>query len=145
MSNYIPNNLRSIVAERAGYVCEYCLISQEDSFHACHIDHIISIKHGGQTEEENLAFACQFCNRNKGADIGSVILPSKEFIRFFNPRVDHWDDHFDLDNGKILPKTEIEQVTVKILDFNNPEALIDRQLLIKAGRYPPAGKPPKQE
>ena len=73
MSSYIPESLRTLVARRANFTCEYCLISQEDTFHTCQIDHIISIKHGGQTVEDNLAFACQFCNRNKGS-VGCGVL-----------------------------------------------------------------------
>lgn len=138
MSNYIPDHLRALVAKRAKFACEYCLISQEDTFHTCHIDHIISIKHGGQTVEENLAFACQLCNRNKGSDVGSFLFSSQHFVRFFNPRTDRWADHFYLEDGLILPKTEVGEATIKILNFNEVETVIDRRLLIKAGRYPPA-------
>lgn len=138
MSSYIPESLRKLVAQRANCTCEYCLISQEDTFHTCQIDHIISIKHGGQTVEDNLAFACQFCNRNKGSDVGSYLYSSQSFVRFFNPRTDLWADHFYLKNGLILSKTKIGEATVKILDFNHVEAVIDRRLLIQAERYPPA-------
>jgi len=136
MSYYISDTLRNIVIERAKHTCEYCLISQEDTFHACHIDHIISIKHGGATSATNLALACSICNRNKGSDVGSYLFSTNEFIRFFNPRKDMWTDHFYIENGKILAKTNIGEATLKILDFNNKELVIDRLLLIKARRYP---------
>lgn len=74
MSQYISDRLRSLVATRANFVCEYCLISQEDAFHAFHIDHIISIKHGGQTIQENLAFACQFFNKMNGKSLQVLLL-----------------------------------------------------------------------
>ncbi len=32
MSRYISDSLRQSVKERAGYVCEYCLMSEEDAF-----------------------------------------------------------------------------------------------------------------
>ncbi|MEZ4851000.1 MAG: HNH endonuclease signature motif containing protein [Bacteroidia bacterium] len=137
MSSYIPETLRVFVAKRAYNCCEYCLLSEEDAFHRFHLDHIISVKHRGQTIQENLALACQFCNRNKGSDVGSFLFSSNQFVRFFNPRIDKWDEHFYLDNGAILSKTEIGEATVKILNFNDAELLIDRQLLIKAGTYPP--------
>lgn len=135
MSQYISDSLRLLVAKRANYQCEYCLIAQADTFHTCHIDHIISIKHGGEAEDQNLAFACQFCNRNKGSDVGSYLFNSNKFVRFYDPRKDKWLDHFYIENGLILPKTEIAKATIKILNFNDPEAVIDRQLLIQAGRY----------
>lgn len=135
MSHYIPETLRMLVAERANYACEYCLIAQVDTFHACHIDHIISLKHTGETTNQNLAFACQFCNRNKGSDVGTYLFDIEKFIRFYNPRKDKWTDHFYLDNGMISPKTEVAQATIKILNFNDPEAVIDRRLLLQSGRY----------
>jgi 5-methylcytosine-specific restriction endonuclease McrA len=57
-------------------------------FFGCEVDHIISVKHEGATTAENLAYACAFCNRNKGSDIGSVDPHSGNFVRFFNPRMD---------------------------------------------------------
>jgi len=72
MTTYISSALRQLVATRAQHLCEYCLIHEDDAFFGCEVDHIISEKHDGQTEAENLAFACAFCNRSKGSDVGSV-------------------------------------------------------------------------
>lgn len=36
------------------------------------------------------------CNRWKGSDIGSILWLGGEFIRFFNPQIDWWADHFRL-------------------------------------------------
>ena len=62
MSRYISDKLRALVAHRAGFRCEYCRLLAEDAFFRFHIDHIVSVKHGGETVEENLAYACQICN-----------------------------------------------------------------------------------
>ena len=56
------------VAERAGYVCEYCLTPEAASFAKHQVDHIIPVKHGGDTTLDNLAFACALCKRRKGSD-----------------------------------------------------------------------------
>lgn len=48
------------------------MFNVEDTYFGCQVDHIISEKHGGATEEHNLAYACSYCNRNKGSDIGSI-------------------------------------------------------------------------
>lgn len=61
---YISEELRRLVATRADYLCEYCLIHKDDTFLGCEIDHIISLKHGGTNDEDNLAHACAFCNRS---------------------------------------------------------------------------------
>lgn len=88
MSRYISTELRRFVAERATGLCEYCLIQESDTFLGCQVDHIISEKHGGATQADNLAYACTFCNRAKGSDIGSMATGSGNFVRFFNPRSD---------------------------------------------------------
>jgi len=53
MSRYIPDALRALVARRANYRCEYCLIQEEDSIFAHETGHFISLKHGRATEPEN--------------------------------------------------------------------------------------------
>ncbi len=81
-------------------------------FFGCEVDHIISIKHGGATTEDNLAYACMACNRQKGSDLGSILWQSGELIRFFNPRTD------------------------RIFEFNSEERILEREELIGLKRYP---------
>jgi hypothetical protein len=126
MPSYIREELRRLVAIRAEYLCEYCLIHEEDTFFGCEVDHIISVKHGGPTEADNLAYACVFCNRQKGSDIGSILLRISEFIRFFNPRIDRWGEHFRLEGAMIQPQTGIGEVTARILGFNHSDRLLER-------------------
>ncbi len=136
MSSYVPVTYRKIVIERAESCCEYCLIHQEDAFLSFEIDHIISEKHGGETAIDNLAYTCFYCNRFKGSDIGSVLLPEMNFIRFYHPRIDVWSEHFELEDAIIHPKTDIGKITAKILKFNEVERIMERQLLIQLERYP---------
>jgi hypothetical protein len=138
MSSYINAALRRLVAARAEYLCEYCLIHEEDAFFGCEVDHIISEKHDGQTEADNLAYACAFCNRAKGSDVGSLVRRTGAFVRFFNPRTDLWGDHFALDGVTIVALSDIGEATTRILDFNNEERLFERQTLQAIGRYPSA-------
>jgi hypothetical protein len=138
MSSYVSAALRRLVAERAAYLCEYCLLHEEDTFFGCEVDHIISEKHGGPTVAENLAYACAFCNRAKGSDVGSIVWRTGTFSRFFHPRTDRWVDHFALDGVTIRPLSDIGEVTTRILDFNNPDRLLERQAVHALGRYPSA-------
>ena len=136
MSRYINENLRAEVERRANEICEYCRIAIEDTYFGGEIDHIISLKHRGKTEAANLALACQPCNRNKGSDIGSIIKNSNNFIRFFNPRTDVWQEHFSVNaDAEIEPLTEIGEVTALILGFNESKRIAERQGLIEIGRY----------
>src|SRR5437763_11384436 len=117
MARWISPELRQAVASRANFLCEYCLIAEADTFYGCEVDHIISLKHGGATELDNLAYACAICNRAKGSYIGSISTGG-EFIRFFNPRTDSWAEHFGLEGGTIQPLTTIGEVTGHIFGFN---------------------------
>ena len=136
MSRHIPDSIRQLVAQRAGYRCEYCRIHQDDFYFQFEIDHIVSLKHEGEKSLENLALACGICNRNKGSDLGTYLDGKKEFVRLFDPRTDDWYEHFELSEGVILAKSPIGRTTVKILDFNNSDRIMLRQVLIAAGRYP---------
>ena len=102
---------------------------EADTEFGCEVDHIISEKHHGSTEPDNLALACFFCNRNKGSDIGSVLGPDgTDFVRFFNPRTDDWDVHFEFDpSGRIITKTDIASVTARILGFNAENRVLERK------------------
>lgn len=136
MSSYISDDLRHLVASRADYICEYCLIHEDDTFFGCQLDHIISLKHGGPTEPNNLAYACAFCNRRKGSDIASIGSETGNLIRFYNPRSDKWADHFRLSGSMIEPVTEIGEATARIFGFNSSDRILERDALIKIGRYP---------
>lgn len=136
MSSYVSEELRRLVADRANRLCEYCLIHEDDCFFGCEVDHIISLKHSGPTEALNLAYACSFCNRNKGSDISSVAGVTGELVRFFNPRIDSWSEHFRLDGNLIEPLTSIGEATARILKFNEIERVLERQTLIVIRRYP---------
>ncbi len=136
MSSYVPAALRRFVAQRAHGLCEYCLIHEDDTFLGCQVEHIIAEKHGGQTVESNLAFACVFCNRFKGSDIATLAQPSSRLCRLFNPRIDRWADHFLLDVLHIVGRTEIGQATATLLCFNNVDRLLERHTLAAENRYP---------
>ena len=135
---YIGADLRRRVVARAEELCEYCLIAEADTFYGCEADHIISEKHGGRTDDENLAYACVGCNQAKGSDIGSIDLRTEAFVRFYNPRTDRWVDHFELVGSHIEGITPIGFVTVRILGFNRVETVLERQTLQCVGCYPSA-------
>ncbi len=133
---YLSQDLRRKIIDRADRRCEYCRIREIDTALGCAIDHMISLKHGGSSDADNLAYACVFCNRYKGSDIGSIIWETQEFVRFYNPRRDQWSDHFQLQGSRIEPISPIGEVTARILGFNDPIRLLERQELIDRGRYP---------
>lgn len=138
MSGSISASLRRLVVSRAAHLCEYCLVHEDDAFYGCEVDHIISVKHGGETREDNLAYACLFCNRNKGSDISSRIPETVQLVRFFNPRLDRWSDHFRIEGAMIMPLTSIGEATARILRFNEEDRVLEREALKAVGRFPSA-------
>lgn len=136
MTVAVNAELREFVIRRANHICEYCLISESDAYLKFQIEHIISRKHGGGSEPENLALACVFCNLHKGSDIASISPETGELVRFYDPRNDRWNKHFRLNGAEIVPISDIGEATVRILKINSEDRLLERQLLINLGRYP---------
>ncbi len=72
MSSAISAALRRFVEERAHQRCEYGRLPMSVAFLRPHeVDHVSALKHGGATDEANLALACWRCNRHKGTDLTS--------------------------------------------------------------------------
>jgi hypothetical protein len=131
---YISEPIKTEVFRRANYKCEYCLINEALSFFTFHVEHILSLKHGGKTELDNLALACPICNLNKGTDIATILSEFDDPVRFFNPRLDQWMDHFILESsGLISAKTYIGKATIKILNLNHPDSIIERKEMLIRG------------
>lgn len=135
MSRYIATKVKKLVAERANHCCEYCLAFENLSFIKFQFDHIISLKHGGITDKENLALSCFPCNNAKGTDVGTI-LSKDEFIRLFNPRKDKWKEHFEIVNFHISPISKIGEATVKVLNLNSIERIEERKSLKELDLFP---------
>jgi hypothetical protein len=131
MSSYIPVALRRLVYERANGCCKYCFTPEIAAFATHEVDHIIAEKHGGRTQEDNLALSCTLCNKHKGTDLASSDPVTGEITPLYHPQ-DRWSDHFCLSGAEFLPLTSIGRVTVRILQLNRRDRIQERQLLIEA-------------
>ena len=135
MPEELRAKVRHLVSSRAGERCEYCLLPEDRAAFPHEVDHILSRKHGGHSEPENLAYCCFICNRYKGTDIASRNR-SGLLVRLFDPRQDTWSDHFRLAGPVIEPLTDIGEITARLLRFNTAERVVERRLLQSLGRYP---------
>ena len=134
MRKSISTHIKNQVIFRSEFKCEYCLLPEKVSFYNFHIDHIRPLKHGGSSLIDNLAYCCTDCNHFKGTDIGS--FENEDIIvRFFNPRKDNWQDHFEIIDDSIIGKTDVGNVTIRIFKFNEIDRLIFRKELIRLGHY----------
>ena len=132
-ATHIPVALRRKVRERAGEVCEYCLIPETMTWSSHTIDHIVAEKHGGATVADNLALACTLCNSRKGSDLASIDEQTGLIERLFHPRRDRWSDNFRLVGGRIEPRTATGRATARLLHFNDTDLVLERELLVAAG------------
>jgi 5-methylcytosine-specific restriction endonuclease McrA len=83
-----------------------------------------------------LALSCLSCNRHKGSDFATIDQVTKEIVPLFNPRRQVWNEHFYLEGARIEGKTQIGQGTARLLQFNVPNRVLERQVLMSQGLYP---------
>lgn len=55
----------------------------------------------------------------------------------FNPRIHHWDEHFELKGAIIHPLTPEARVTVKLFRLNDEDRVAERNRLLDARLYEP--------
>jgi hypothetical protein len=73
-----------------------------------------------------------FISPKKGSDIATFLTTNQIPTRFYNPRTDDWNAHFEvLATGVLSPKTDIGEATIKILKLNHVDAIIERQEMIR--------------
>ena len=114
---YIPVSLRRVVIERSANRCEYCKLAQAGQAATFHIDHVIPIAAGGKTVLENLALACVSCSLSK-SDRQIISDPETEAdVPIFNPRLQHWPEHFYWDGFYLVGHPAIGRATVEALDL----------------------------
>lgn len=130
----ISNELRKVVADRAGNRCEYCLVPDSASILALQIDHIIPERQDGPTILENLALACRSCNVAKGYNVVKYYYETGKTVLLFNPRKEIWTNHFTLqETGIIASLTDKGAATVDILRLNEDIRVEGRLIQIAYG------------
>jgi hypothetical protein len=135
MTGAVAAELRTAVIVRANNRCEYCGMPDTATLFAHEVDHIIAAQHEGISTFENLALACFHCNRHKGPNIATIDPQSRQLVRLFNPRIDHWNEHFQLRHGEIAGLTAVGRGTAALLQFNSPQRLQARRSLVRSGLW----------
>lgn len=100
---------RQQVYERAAGCCKYCRSSIDVRLASFEIDHIVSLKYGGDESSDNLCLSCAPCNRHKGPEIAAIDPLTDEAARLFNPRQHDWSEHF-----RINPDASLAGLTRKV-------------------------------
>lgn len=128
---------RREVYERAGACCEYCRRSVDVRLAKFEIDHIVSLKYGGDESSDNLCLTCAPCNRHKGPEVAAIDPLTDEATKLFNPRQQNWDEHFvDNDDGTLSGLTPEGRATVAVLRLNEAPRVEQRYGERLLGNYP---------
>ena len=136
-SRYIPQELRRQVIERANGRCEYCRLAQAGQAATFHLDHITAFSVEGQTTSENLALACVSCSLRKSARQIAVDPQTGLESPIFNPRQQHWSEHFRWDDIFVVGTTPTGRATADALNMNRAVMLAIRTEEIFFHRHPP--------
>ena len=126
------------VSHRAAHRCEYCHAPEVIFNFPFEVEHVIPVCHNGIDELANLALACRSCNLHKAGHLTGFDEVSQKETDLFNPRQDHWDDHFrvDKETGAILSETGIGRATVARLNMNRETQLAARLQWMRLGLFP---------
>ena len=129
--------LRQQVRERAGGRCEYCRLPDKlELAGPFHVEHVIARQHRGKDVLSNLAWACSRCNRHKGTNLSGVDPDSDEVVPLFNPRREHWPEHFEVVGVIIRGRSPAGRTTAWLLQMNAERRVELRAELISQGLWP---------
>ncbi|MFN0215152.1 MAG: HNH endonuclease [Saprospiraceae bacterium] len=124
---------------RASFLCEYCKASKNYSPSPFDIEHILPTSLGGNSDLDNLAYACNGCNCLKSNKIVAIDPLIDKDVPLFHPRQHEWPLHFAWDTSGLLiiGTTPTGRATVIFLKLNRLELVNLRSLLATVGKHPP--------
>ena len=127
---------RQFVLQRAERVCEYCRMSQVAlPFLTFHVEHIRAQQHIEDDSLDNLALACPHCNFHKGPNLTSIDPATGDVVELFNPRQQLWEEHFAVEEARIIGRTPTGRVTARLLQMNSETQMKIRARLIARGEF----------
>jgi hypothetical protein len=136
--SYLPVDLYNRLLEADNRHCAYCQTTEANTGQPMTVDHILPQAQGGETNFENLCFACRRCNEFKGSTTAAQDPLSDEVVPLFSPRQQNWDDHFQWsESGAIIVGlSAVGRVTVIALNMNNPVIVDARRRWVSVGWHP---------
>lgn len=139
MSAYLNAELRRELRQADGRCCVYCQTTETNSGQPMVVDHIVPESRGGETQFDNLCFACRRCNEFKGATTQAIDPLTGETTSLFHPRRQRWEDHFawDVTGVRIVGLTAVGRATIIGLNMNNEVIINARRRWVSVGWHPP--------
>ena len=132
------NRFYILVAECAGFRCEYCHAPQQAFNFPFEVEHIQPVSADGTDEESNLALACRACNAFKADRREGSDPQTGQTAPLFHPRTDIWAAHFvvDEENMEVRGVTATGRATVQTLRMNEPAQILARRQWRRLGLFP---------
>lgn len=136
--NKLSLQTKNLIFESSNGLCEYCHSQAEYSFAAYSIEMVVPKSKEGQMETRNLAFVCQGCSNHKYRKTEGFDSVTNETVKFFNPRIDVWKEHFawNEDTSLLVGLTAKGRATIKELKMNRPTLIELRAILVRLGKHP---------
>lgn len=104
----IGKKLRFSIFERDKFSCTYCGRTPEEDDVVLHVDHVISVKDGGDNDKDNLVTSCFDCNSGKGA---KSVLRGKQ-------TVENLQEELDSANERLEQLKRLTKLRKKLSDVN---------------------------
>lgn len=132
------NPAHDMVAQRAGFRCEYCRAPAALFNFPFEVEHVYPGSRGGSDNLGNLALSCRACNAFKGAAVRGTDPPTGSECDLFHPRRHRWEDHFqfDRDRAETIGTTQIGRATVVSLRLNHVGQVRARREWMRLDQYP---------
>lgn len=120
----VSDEVRSRVRRRAGYVCEFCGVTESDTGGELTVDHFQPQSQGGADILDNLIYAYHRCNQYK-LDYWPA---NPKAPHLWNPRTEPASLHFiETLDGFLQPLTATGAFTLARLRLNRPSLVAHRQ------------------
>jgi len=102
-----------------------------------HLEHVVPISRGGESELGNLAWSCPGCNLQKSNRIEAMDPDTGSIVVLFHPRTDLWKEHFAWDDYQLVGRTPSGRATIAAFDLNHERRVRIRQAEQMFGLFPP--------
>jgi hypothetical protein len=117
--------LRGRLRERFGGRCGYCGVHEDDAGATLTVDHHRPRVRDGETQDNNLVYACARCNEHKGSYWHEQDPP---YVRLLRPGQDDLTVHIEeRDDGWLIGTTPEGRFFVDRLNLNRPQLVAYRR------------------
>lgn len=110
----LPASLRWHVFARDGFTCRYCGARAGQDGVELAVDHVVSVKEGGDNHPDNLVTACRRCNSGKSSRSLRDVPTAQEIVKRVQAMTANFEQQAEAGRAAIEAKRDAEQQVVNI-------------------------------